>query len=151
MLRKILSKFRRRSSNRWVVGEAWEGEFPVIVRARETIPAIPDSGAYTFLIEIRWRFESDSSGMPSDDVIERMGEFEDLIEGVVERPDVGFQMVCCTGHGQRRWHYYARDVGAFMAAFNSGLAGREAFPVELSFREDPNWNEFKITLHATKG
>ena len=123
----------------WSVGEGNVDGFPILVRARSALPAVPDRAIYENLIIITWPYDSDESGMPALDIYEQMRRFEDSLETAVGTKDVGVQAASLTGNGRKEWRYYTYDPDDFMSKLNLGFAGHTRYPVDLQMFLDSEW------------
>jgi hypothetical protein len=77
--------------------------------------------------------------MPSEEVVARMSQLEDLLEEAFEGSEQAFLTVIVTGNGVREWQWYARNPDDVMKLVNETLGELEPFPVEFSFQDDPEW------------
>lgn len=125
----------------WVVGERMIDGRPFIVRMREIPPFGIDTREYPFLISIRWRYEEEGSGLPPEELHQRMGMMEERLDRL-ERAGTGYMMVTTTGENEKEWFWYARDVKAFMSGVNEALKETPGLPLSFEGSEDPEWNAF---------
>lgn len=123
----------------WSIGEAQVEGFPLVIRARTSLPSVPDRQIYEDLIVIAWPYQTDTSGMPSKEVNQQTQDFENALEVAIESKGIGVQAACLTGKGSKEWRYYTYDKDEFMSKLNSGLVGHPVYPIEISFFKDPEW------------
>ena len=91
-----------------------------------------------------WSFESaDGTGMPTDEVLTQMEEFEDLLDDYLVEKDVARLMTVFTGDGVREWQFYTDYEDFFMQKFNDALAGRPVLPLEIEAFEDESWDAYR--------
>jgi len=127
----------------WFIAEGEEDDLPIIFRVREMRPPGVEPRRYPNLISILWAFDKSESGMPDDETVERMNEFEDCLDAL-EGPNRGFMMVTITGNGRREWLWYVADTSEFMSGVNRVLASLSAkFPVSFEGAQDPSWQTFR--------
>lgn len=113
---------------------------PLIFRIRETAPAFATKATFPKLLAVTWQFDPDTNnGMPLQGTVERMQQFEDLLEPVFANARQAFLTVVVTGNGVREWQWYAKDPDAVMKLVNETLGELDPFPVEFSFQDDPDW------------
>lgn len=124
----------------WSIGEAKVEGFPIVIRARTSLPSIPDRQIYENLILISWPYQTDQSGMPSKDVNQQTQDFENALAVAIETKRLGVQAVCVTGNGSKEWRYYTYDKDEFMEKLNTGLVGHPVYPIEVRFFKAPEWN-----------
>ena len=86
--------------------------------------------------------------MPSDDVVARMTQLEDLLAQAFEDAQQAFLSVIVTGNEVREWLWYARDVEETMKLVNEALGKYELFPVQFSVNEDPDWEAYTQFVEA---
>ena len=79
-----------------------------------------------------------------------MNEMEDALEAGVESRGYCVQAVTRTGNGTREWSYYIRDRDEFTGALNRALSGKPRLPIQISFYEDPSWEEL-VNVHKSFG
>ena len=96
------------NGGRWHVATAFDGEMPIVLRIRN----VPDSfpcREYPFLLSIVWPYDADDdSGMPQDDVRERMEVLEDLLMPSLESQSNSLFTLVITGGAMRVWQLYSR-------------------------------------------
>jgi hypothetical protein len=124
----------------WSIGETKVDGLPIIIRARTSLPSVPDRQIYENLVLISWAYQSDQSGMPPKDVNLQTQHLEDALEVALEAKGIGIQAACITGKGSKEWRYYTYDKDEFMSKLNSGLAGHPVYPLDIKFFVDPDWN-----------
>ena len=133
----------------WTMATAEDEGKPLIFRIRNNPPSFARRESFPHLLAVSWPFESDNgSGMPSQEVAERMGQLEDLLVPAFEGKQQAFLSVIVTGNGVREWQWYARDAEEAMQLVNEALGEYEPFPVQFSFQEDPEWQGYNQFLVA---
>ena len=137
-------------SDPWSVGQWFENGQPHIVRMRGKLPAPVDRELLPHLIVIRWRYETDDSGMPGKAEHEQMQSFEDALEAGPEAKTPTLQALSLTGGGMKEWRYYTADVQRFMASLNRDLEGHPKYPIEFTLYQDPEWNALTEYLNGAQ-
>jgi hypothetical protein len=131
------------SDDLWTVATGQDGDKPLILRIRNEAPSFAPKSAFPHLIAVSWPYEAARDNeMPSQEVVEQMGQFEELVETALETARQAFLSVIVTGNGVREWQWYSRDPNETMELVNEALAGRDPFPVEFSLQEDPEWEAY---------
>ncbi len=51
-----------------------------------------------------------------------------------------------TGNHLKELVYYIRDRDEFLLAFNAAVEGHPRYPIEITFFEDPNWEDYVRVL-----
>jgi len=132
----------------WAIARTEEAGLRVLFRYRAMVPPNIAPSDYPHLINIYWRFDgSATSGMPSSDVADRMGELESQLEPI-EGPRIGFLMLAITGNNRKEWIWYVRKPEGFVAALNAALRGADKFPIELEAASDPGWDNYRSLLSS---
>jgi hypothetical protein len=128
------------SDETWSVATAQHGGKRLILRIRNKPPAFVEKDAFPNLLAVSWPYLSpNEQGMPSQDIVARMSQLEDLLEDAFEGAGQAFLSVIVTGNGVREWQWYARDPDGVMKLVNQTLGKLDPFPVEFSFQDDPEW------------
>ena len=129
--------------DQWSVATGSDAGFPMIVRFRNQIPSGVHPADYPHLMAVSWEYQPQTNGMPSSEVTQRMEELEDLLDKGLEANREAFMTVAVTCKGRREWQWYARDDNEFMTLFNSALAGKPPFPVQISHQHDKEWAAYR--------
>lgn len=138
------------SDDLWTIATGQDGDKPLIFRIRNKAPSFARKSDFPHLIAVSWPYESlRDNEMPSQDVVEQMDQFEELVETALERARQAFLSVVVTGNGVREWQWYSRDPNETMELVNEALAGCDPFPIQLSLEEDPEWEGYSRFQHIT--
>jgi hypothetical protein len=130
------------AEDKWSVGTTEDNGRPIIIRALSKIPQYIDPSLYPHMIAITWEFQS-KNGMPSSEEKERMNDLEDSISNLVESNKQAILTVVVTGNEVAEWQFYSKNQEDFMGLLNQALAGKVAFPINISLQEDPEWDAYK--------
>jgi hypothetical protein len=134
------------STDPWLIAQGEEDGLPLLFRMRELMPEGVQPDKYPHLVNILWQFDTSGSGMPPDDVVDQMNEFEDRLDEL-EGAAIGYMMVSITGNGRKEWLWYVSDTDRYMQRVNRALAGAGArFPVDFQSSEDPTWETFRAFI-----
>ena len=124
-----------------------EGEHnPELMRfllVRKELAPHLETGKYPYRIEIRWDYEGDLRGMPTDAVGMDMEAFEAALLPALERNKLALLAYSCTGEGVKEWVYYTRNLKAFGETLNMALADLPQFPLSFKADEDREGALFK--------
>ena len=138
------------SNDPWLIAQGEEDGLPLLFRMRELLPAGVEPESYPHLVNIIWQFDSTGSGMPADDLVDRMNEFEDRLDAV-EGGAIGYLMVSITGNGRKEWLWYVNDTDRYMQRVNRVLSGSGArFPVDFQSTQDPTWETFRSFISGVQ-
>jgi hypothetical protein len=126
-----------------IIGEAKEDGLPVIYKLVDESPSAEVRNRYRWLTVVSWKYDrSVRNGMPPEDTNKQMIALEHAIEDL-ERGALCRHAYSRTGNGLKEFVYYISDRDRFMDAFNNALSEHPPYPIEISFYEDPPWEEFE--------
>ena len=142
MARGFMNEEKKES---WVVDEGeLENGLPFILRFREDLPDERELKKLNTLIVISWLFETENgTGMPTDEVLNQMEDFENLLDDALVEKGTARLMTVFTGEGVREWQFYTDDEEFFMRKFNEAMADKPVLPLEIEALEDENWDAYK--------
>lgn len=131
-------------SGQWTVASGETENGLMIARFRSGEPSDADRELFSKLVLVRWSFEQyESSGLPTNEAMAAMAEFEDRI---LEASDAdgwwGSGVAVVTHGGTREWRFYTPDVASFQQEFSAALRGLGPYPLDLEAFDDPDWNGF---------
>ncbi len=138
------------SVDSWSVATGEDDGKPLIFRIRNEPPSFAREATFPHLLAVSWKYEApNDQGLPGQDVVETMGQLEDLLVAAFEGARQAFLTVIVTGNGIREWQWYARDAEGTMKLVNEALDGHEPFPVQFSFQDDPEWEGYTQFLEIS--
>ncbi|MBK1884495.1 DUF695 domain-containing protein [Luteolibacter pohnpeiensis] len=71
-------------SDAWNIAEGESGGQPILIRYRPSLEEHLGDTRYPRRLTITWEFDTNSSGMPSDQVADEMRDFEDVIDAALD-------------------------------------------------------------------
>ena len=118
------------------------------ISGRAGIEDFINSGKFKERIEITWKYNADTKGLPADDKeAELMEEVEERLRLAMEKNKLAILTGIYTGQGQRQWVYIARNTGAFGELLNQTLqVYPQQLPIEIYAEKDPENLEYKELL-----
>lgn len=125
------------------ITEAEENDRMIIVSGRTEIEPFIESGKFKERVEITWRYEGDSKGMPDETTGKLMEEAQTALKRAMEKDKLAIFTGIYTGDGERTWVFYTRNSPAFGRTLNEALAPFETLPLSIYTEKDPEWNEYK--------
>ncbi|MFG0721042.1 DUF695 domain-containing protein [Pseudomonas sp. GLN_6] len=135
----------------WSVGEAKIQGKPVVYKFINTAPPASIRQKLPWLTVISWKYDgSENNGMPPKIVNEAMVKLEDALETIDGRETLYLDAYSATGNNLKEFAFYIADREHFMANFNHALHGHPAYPIEINFYEDNEWNDL-AKLHQDFG
>ncbi|WP_294177585.1 DUF695 domain-containing protein [Coprobacter sp.] len=131
-------------SNNWftTVSETENGVM-VVVCGREDLELYARSGKFKERVEIYWRYNGDSRGMPSESEACLMEPVQDALQRAMEKDKLAILTGVYTGDNERTWIFYTRNVPAFGEMLNKALSSFEKLPIVIYTEKDPDWNEYR--------
>ena len=122
-------------SNNWftTVSETENGAM-VIVCGRDDLELYARSGKFKERVEIYWKYNGDSRGMPCESDARVMEPVQDALQKAMEKDKLAILTGVYTGDNERTWIFYTRNVPA--------LSSFEKLPIVIYTEKDPDWNEY---------
>jgi hypothetical protein len=137
---------QERDEETWWLKKTVEDGKITLIRAREQLPPADERKGFVWLAVISWPYEAKENGMPLADVSKRMSTLEDTIDRELVQKAMCILTLCRTRDGLKEWEYYIKDRDAFTKALDKVLNGHPEYPIEISFRSDPEWESLKAVL-----
>lgn len=130
-----------------IIGEVEEEGFSVVFKFVDEFPSPDIRTTFSWLTVISWKYDGDDrSGMPPEEINQRMIALEHVIEQSLEDKGLCRHAYSRTGNGLKELVYYISDREDFMATFNDALESHPRYPIEINFYEDPEWEDFRKIL-----
>ncbi len=115
----------------------------VMVTGRRDMDAAMAAGVYNTRIEITWRYQGDSAGMPPDATARLMEQVTDAMAAEFRRDPMAILTGIYTGADERNWVLYVRSLHIFQRKLNEILEPFEQLPLEFYAEADPEWSEYQ--------
>lgn len=133
-----------RLSDIWftALSETDEGQM-IVISGRDDIKAFIESGKFKERVEIYWKYEGGSNGMPLDEESRLMEKVQEALKQAMERDKLAIMTGIYTGGGERTWVFYTRNVPAFGEKLNQALYEFDKLPLDIYTEKDPEWEEYK--------
>ena len=141
MHRPIIGSLRDLGS--WFVNQGETEGLPTFVRGRTGLGDLREHPALSFKLTIRWDYDSDDNGLPSEDATVALETFEDTIVDALESDGLAILTIVFTHGGVRIWTFYASDLDEVSRRLNDCLPHDPPLPIQTSAEEDPSWNEYR--------
>lgn len=130
-----------------IIGRTYENGAPVIFKFVNELPPEPIRSQLPWLTVISWPYDgSTNNGMPMADVNQSMIRLEDAIEDNIESDAVLRHAYSRTGNNLKEFVYYIHDQAEFLDALNKTLSEHPRYPIEITFYQDQNWEDFAKLL-----
>lgn len=110
----------RKIGNEWWTAptESDENGRTVIVTGRRGVEAAMESGKYRIRVEITWRYQGDSTGMPDKPTSMLMEAVQEALTKVFDRDPVAILTGVYTGDDRRDWVFYVTSTHIFERKIN---------------------------------
>lgn len=96
------------------------------------------------LVIISWKYVTENgSGMPNEDELNKMENFENLMDAGVVEPGFARLMTVFTGDGVREWLFYTENEDVFLLKLNESLGYEEILPININAYDDENWDAYQ--------
>ena len=139
-------KIPNAESDSWAVAESLGDGQPMLLRYRPDLHEWFGDKHYPILLQISWTYEEiNSSGMPSLEQANEMGEFEEMLKSVLD-DRLAILTFVHTGRGRRIWSYYIADLNKAGTQINQTL--EPGYPIQIHACNDPNWDELRAVYAA---
>ena len=104
------------------IAEAENSDHMIVVSGRTEIEPFIQSGKFKERVEITWKYEADSKGMPNETTGKLMEEVQTVLKQAMEKDKLAIFTGIYTGDGERTWVFYTRNIPAFGHMLNETLA-----------------------------
>lgn len=132
-----------------VTVENKEQQIRTTIRLRVRKPPMLDGRAFACAVEISWPYDG-ADGYPSGEVNQKQLAFETALDDLSGMNGFSELVQVSTGTGKKDWLYYTSDQDRFMRTLNALLAGHDAYPIQINFYEDPNWQIWSEVVEAVQ-
>ncbi len=131
-------------SNNWftAITDAENGA-AIIVSGRDEIAEFMNSGKLRERVEISWKYDGESNGLPTENEAACMEEPQEALQKAMEKDKLAILTGVYTGDGERTWVFYTRNIPAFGERLNMALAPFEQLPITIYTEKDSDWNEYR--------
>lgn len=132
-----------RLSNEWfsALSTAENGNI-IFVSGREELEEFKNCRKLKERIEIYWKYEGDSKGMPTDAEAELMEQVQEVLQKTMEKDKLAILTGVYTGDKERTLVFYARTSRVFGERLNEALSAFEMLPISLYVELDEEWEEY---------
>ena len=117
------------------IAEAENSDRMIVVSGRTEIEPFIQSGKFKERVEITWKYEADSKGMPNETTGKLMEEVQTVLKQVMEKDKLAIFTGIYTGDSERTW--------VFGRMLNETLAPFKTLPLTIYTEKDPEWNEYR--------
>ena len=120
-----------------------------MVRFREPLLTLSDVSGYDQLLRVVWPYGGEEeSGMPSDDDMQELDDFESLLCGALETDGRAICTAVITTWGYREWVLYTNDFEDCGERISRLPPRATPYPIELEAEPDEDWHYLKENILA---
>lgn len=133
-----------RLSNEWFTAlSANDNGDMITVSGRKELQEFIQSGKFKERVEITWKYEPDTNGMPGDELAEKIETVQETLRKAMEKDKLSILTSIYTGGGEKIWVFYTRTVRVFGERLNEALSVfEEVLPISIYTEIDPEWEEY---------
>lgn len=127
----------------WTAPAESESGRLIMVTGRRDVDGFRNNPKFSIRVEITWKYESDSSGMPDEPTSKLMEEVQDALTEAFRKDPVAILTGIYTGDGERNWVFYTLSTHIFGRKLNETLAPFDLLPITVYTENDPDWEEYR--------
>ena len=111
-----------------------------------------DFAGYSRALIITWTYTHDGcSGIPSQDELREMEDFENHLVEVFEHDFQAVLAAALTERGTRQWLFYASDIPECQRRLEEMPQKAKRYPIELVAETDADWSYFHDKIQTICG
>lgn len=118
----------------------------IFITGRLNLDEFKNSRKLKVCVEIKWPFDHDLEGMPTEEDAKLIAEIEPLLRKAMEKDKLAILTGNYTGGGEKYWVWYTRHLPTFGERLNQVLAPYKLLPLEIKCTEDEDWEEYSDML-----
>lgn len=134
----------------WTAPAESESGRLIMVTGRRDVDGFRNNPKFSIRVEITWKYESDSSGMPDEPTSKLMEEVQDALTEAFRKDPVAILTGIYTGDGERNWVFYTLSTHIFGRKLNETLAPFDLLPITVYTENDPDWEEYRQMKEITE-
>lgn len=115
----------------------------IMVTGRRDVDKFRNNPRFNIRVEISWKYEGESLGMPNYTTSSLMEQVQEALEKEFEKDPVAVLTGIYTGDNERNWIFYTLSTHIFGRKLNEALANFELLPISIYCENDPEWNEYQ--------
>lgn len=114
----------------------------IMVTGRKDVGSFRSNPRFNIRIEVTWKYDGDSTGMPDVKTAELMEQVQEAFQKEFSKDPVAVLTGIFTGDNQRDWIFYTLSTHIFGRKLNEILAPFPLLPLEIYAENDPGWNQY---------
>lgn len=120
----------------------------IMVTGRRDVVKFRSNPRFKIRIEVTWKYEGDTSGMPDTATSELMEQVQEALQAEFRKDPVAVLTGIFTGDGKRDWIFYSLSTHIFGKKLNEALAPFPLLPLTVYCENDPAWEEYDEMAQA---
>lgn len=126
----------------WTAPAESEDGHLIMVTGRRDIDKFRSNPRFSIRIEVTWKYDGDSSGMPDTATSQLMEEVQEALQNIFHKDPVAILTGIFTGDGKREWIFYSLSTHIFGKKLNEALASFPMLPISVYCENDPGWEQY---------
>lgn len=131
-----------KDSDWWTSPTESENGNIIMVTGRRDVDEFRRNPKFRIRVEVTFKYEGDTSGMPDESTARVMEEVHDALVCEFVKDPVAVLTGIYTGDGERNWVFYTLSTHIFGKKLNQALADMPLLPITIYTENDPDWNEY---------
>jgi hypothetical protein len=146
---EMFSFFKKKSplyphESKWSAIQGSHGGKPMFLRRNDSAAQLAGHPDYKHRVGVAVPLRAPNEhGLPSNDEMNTLGVFEDLLASRLEAGEESIQVLVITTDGMREYIFYTRDPAGANAILESLRAETSSHEVQSYIAEDPKWQIYK--------
>lgn len=132
----------------WTAPAESEDRRLIMVTGRRDVVKFRSNPRFKIRIEVTWKYEGDTSGMPDTATSELMEQVQEALQAEFRKDPVAVLTGIFTGDGKRDWIFYSLSTHIFGKKLNEALAPFPLLPLTVYCENDPAWEEYDEMAQA---
>ena len=121
----------------------------MFVNGRDNIMDFIKSGKFKERVEITWKYDPDSKGLPNTELGKLMEDVQIAIQKAMEKDKLSIMTGIYVGNGEKVLVFITRNIPAFGERLNLALKDFELLPITIYSEKDPQ-NEEYLEMYEMK-
>lgn len=131
------------ANEEWIEEKRNIAENIVTFRYRAGLVTGSSPSDFPVLVSINWEFcDYDDPFKFQGSVQEHHQDLEQALSAI-DDGDYGYLILVKTGEEVKEWLWYVKNFDEWLAKLNELFSGKSAFPIEINFFDEPEWETFE--------
>lgn len=126
----------------WTAPAESEDGHLIMVTGRSDVGKFRTNPHFNIRIEVTWKYDGDSTGMPDTATSQLMEKAQDALLTTLRKDPVAVLTGIFTGDGKREWIFYSLSTNIFGKKLNEALAPFPLLPITVYCENDPGWEQY---------